>query len=148
MENPESRARIDRVAATWNRLDALVVDLPQPWRSHLAEGIDYLRWADDFGRDTFNGGYHYDTVRTITNEIAKSLHVALAAFLRNELELPSETARWIEYRAACVELLRAKEEEHAEMIAESAERRDAWLAEHPQVRDEIERRQLKRYEGS
>jgi hypothetical protein len=50
---------LDRISAALDELQMLAVDLPQPLQDRVLERTEWMRYADDVGRDSYGAGQHY-----------------------------------------------------------------------------------------
>ena len=141
------RERDQRIRRNADRVSALIGDLPEPWRTRMAEGLRFLRRSEEMGSDYGGGGTHYQTRHAINREVARYIRVALGAFLRNEPEPPQVTQRWFEYRQAYEDAMDELRWEFAREIGEQDEDRAAWLEKHPALATRLAADNLPEYMG-
>jgi hypothetical protein len=141
------RERDQRIRRDTDRMSALTGDLPEPWRTRIAEGLHFLRRSEEMGFNYRGGGTHYQTRPAINREVASYLRFALGAFLRNEPEPPQVTQRWIEYRQAYEDSLDQLRWEFAQEIGEQDEERSIWLEKHPALAARLAAEDLPEYMG-
>lgn len=119
----------------------LCVHLPVELRRRVEQAVTLLRDADDIAGNRSTCP-HYHSVSTIARNVVEDAREGIAAFLRNE-QLPEESDYMIEYAESHRELQNDLEDFYAEEIDSQHEAREAWLARHPAVKEQLERRQHK-----
>ncbi|MEV6621022.1 hypothetical protein AB0M83_02440 [Amycolatopsis sp. NPDC051106] len=129
-EQAERAVVQDRVDAASAEIKALALFLPDEIQDRIADDLELVEMADEFGVNRWGTDYHYHSFRTILPNVRRDVQKVLAAFLRREA-IPERSRLIREYEHALAKRNKDRDEEFAEEIHEVDQDRVKWLEQNP-----------------